>query len=124
MTVLVLGIFCLLVLLPYPSVSKDPCKSILDKTDGIYLVKLKENVPYSSAFFIARKIVRWNLEDVAKAKQAIFLPPEYGKEFERGIDYQFGCCLFGKLRAITLEKVKCIHTYIHVFCLCDALRTM
>ena len=84
--------------------SRRLCENV-NRTEGLYLAKLRNGIPDSTAFFIAKKLVRWNLEDVARARQVILFHPELGRDYERGIDYQFGCCLFGKLRAVTLKKV-------------------
>lgn len=83
----------------------EPCKRGGSKQQGLYLAKLKKNLPDSTVLYIARKLAASNLKSVAKARQAFFTFPEFGTEFQRGMDIQFGCCIFGMFRRDTITEV-------------------
>ena len=89
-----------------------PCKAY---NGDVYLVKLKNNVPHEVAIEMTRKSVLWNFQSISKAKQAFLVQPSFGGQFEKGIDYQYGCCLLGRFRWDTIQRVGHhklnIHTY-------------
>ena len=85
----------------------EPCRRGGSKKKGLYLAKLKKNLPDSTVLFVARKLAASNLRSVAMARQVSLTFPEFGREFQRGMDIQFGCCIFGMFRGDTVEKVLC-----------------
>lgn len=84
----------------------EPCKSGGSKKQGLYLAKLRKNLPDSTVLFITRKLAASNLKSVAKARQAFLTFPEFGAEFQRGMDVQLGCCIFGMFRRDTVTEVQ------------------
>lgn len=83
----------------------EPCQRGGSKRQGLYLARLKKNLPDGTALFVARKLAASNLRSVALTRQVSLTFPEFGSEFQRGMDIQLGCCIFGMFRGDTVEKV-------------------
>ena len=85
----------------------EACQKGGSKQQGLYLARLKKNLPDGTVLFVARRLAAVNLRSVAMARQAFLTFPEFGREFQRGMDIQFGCCIFGMFRRDTVAKVLC-----------------
>ena len=83
----------------------EPCQRSGSKKQGLYSARVKKNLPDATVLFVARKLAASNLRSVAMARQSSLTFPEFGWEFQRGLDIQFQCCIFGMLRADTVARV-------------------
>ena len=83
----------------------EPCQKSGSKKQGLYIARVKKNLPDATVLFVAKKLAASNLRSVAMARQTSLTFPEFGREFQRGLDIQLHCCIFGMFRGDTVAKV-------------------